>query len=90
MGVLQGVSISKLLSMEGREWRQRYESGATNQLSEEVWLPVFENFFDLKDKAGLGAEDAAYENRVPKDMFLEGKAAMYRGTGADVITFPGR
>ncbi len=50
----------------------------------------FEKFFDLKDKACLGAEDAAYENRVPKDMFLEGKAAMYRGTGADIITFPGR
>ena len=90
MEVLQGASISQLLSMEGREWRQQYESGATNQLSEEVWLPVFENFFDLKDKAGLGAEDASYENRAPKDMFLEGRAAMYRGTGADVITFPGR
>ena len=90
MEVLQGASISQLLSMEGREWRQQYESGATNQLSEEVWLPVFENFFDLKDKARLGAEDASYENRAPKDMFLEGRAAMYRGTGADVITFPGR
>ncbi|MGN0466963.1 MAG: extracellular solute-binding protein [Lachnospiraceae bacterium] len=89
MEVLQGMSVSNLLSMEGREWRQQYESGSTNQLSEEVWMPVFEKFYDMKDKVGLG-EEAGLLNRVPKDMFTEGKAAMYRGTGADVITFPGR
>ena len=89
MEVLQGMSISTLLSMEGREWRQQYESGSTKQLSEEVWMPVFEKFFDLTEKAGL-SEEADYVNRDPKDMFIEGKAAMYRGTGADVITFPGR
>ena len=90
MEVLQGASIPVLQSIEGRKWRQQYESGATNQLSEEVWLPVFENFFDFAEKVGLGAEDAAYPNRTPKDMFIEGKTAMFRGTGADVITFPGR
>ena len=90
MEVLQGASIPMLQSIEGRKWRQQYESGATQQLSEEVWIPIFENFFDFKEKVGLGAEDAAYPNRTPKDMFSEGKAAMYRGTGADVITSPGR
>lgn len=90
MEVLQGASIPNILSMEGREWRQKYESGATNQLSEEVWMPVFEKFFDMKDKIGLDKADAAMDNREPKDLFTEGKAAMFRGTGADVITFPGR
>ena len=90
MEVLQGASIPVLQSIEGRKWRQQYESGATQELSEDVWLPVFENFFDFKEKVGLGTEDAAYLNRTPKDMFSEGKAAMFRGTGADVITFPGR
>lgn len=90
MEVLQGASISQLVSMEGREWRQQYESGATNQLSREVWLPVLERFFDLKEKVGLGEDDAAMDNREPKELFMEGKAAMFRGTGADVITFPGR
>ncbi|MGN1140738.1 MAG: ABC transporter substrate-binding protein, partial [Oliverpabstia sp.] len=89
MEVLQGMSIANLLSMEGREWRQQYESGSTNQLSEEVWMPVFEKFFDMAEKVGLG-EEAEMVNRIPKEMFTEGKAAMYRGTGADVITFPGR
>ena len=90
MEVLQGLSIPVLQSIEGRKWRQQYESGAVQELSEEVWLPVFENFIDFSQKAGLGEEDASYPNRTPKDMFSEGKAAMYRGTGADVITFPGR
>ena len=90
MEVLQGASIPMLQSIEGRKWRQQYESSMTQKLAEEVWLPVFENFFDFKDVTGLGAEDAEYANRTPKEMFSEGKAAMYRGTGADVITFPGR
>lgn len=90
MEVLQGASIPVLQSIEGRKWRQQYESGLTNQLSEEVWLEVFENFFDFMEKTGLGAEDATYPNRTPKGLFTEGKAAMFRGTGADVISFPGR
>ena len=90
MGVLQGASIPMMQSIEGRKWRQQYESGITNELSAEVWLPVFENFFDFKEKVGLGQEDAAYPNRTPKEMFSKGEAAMFRGTGADVISFPGR
>ena len=90
MEVLQGASIPVLQSIEGRKWRQQYESGATHALSEKVWLPVFDQFFDFKEKVGLGADDAAYPNRTPKKLFSEGKAAMFRGTGADVITYPGR
>ena len=90
MEVLQGASIPMLQSIEGRKWRQQYESGATHELSAEVWLPVFENFFDFMNNVGLGAEDAAYPNRTPKELFSQGKAAMFRGTGADVISFPGR
>ena len=90
MEVLQGASIPMLQTIEGRKWRQQYESGATHELSEAVWLPVFENFFAFMEAVGLGEEDAGYPNRTPKDMFSEGKTAMFRGTGADVITYPGR
>ena len=90
MEVLQGASIPMLQSIEGRKWRQQYESGATHELSEAVWLPIFENFFAFMKNTGLGAEDATYPNRTPKELFSEGKAAMFRGTGADVITYPGR
>ena len=90
MEVLQGFSISQLLSMEGREWRQQYESGAKNQLSEEVWMPVFEKFFDMKEKTGLGEAETQMTNQNPKELYIEGKLAMYRGTGTDVIAFSGR
>ncbi|MGN0496420.1 MAG: 5'-nucleotidase C-terminal domain-containing protein [Lachnospiraceae bacterium] len=90
MEVLQGFSASQLLSMEGREWRQQYESGATNQLSEEVWMPVFEKFFDMKDKTGIGEAETKMTNQNPKELYIAGKLAMYRGTGTDVIAFSGR
>ena len=90
MEVLQGFSISQLLSMEGREWRQQYESGTTNQLDEEVWMPVFEKFFDMKEKTGLGEDETNMVNLNPKELYIVGKLAMYRGTGTDVIAFPGR
>lgn len=90
MEVLQGFSISQLLLMEGREWRQKYESGMTNQLSEEVWMPVFEKFFDMKDKTGIGKAETEMINQDPKKLYLAGKLAMYRGTGADAIGFSGR
>lgn len=90
MEIPQGFSISTLLSMEGREWRQKYESRLTNQLSEEVWMPVFEKFFDLKEKTGLGEKESLMTNQAPKNLYTAGKLAMYRGTGADAIGFAGR
>ncbi len=90
MEVLQGFAISQLLSMEGREWRQQYESGIADQLSEEVWMPVFEKFFDMKEKTGLGEAETKMTNQDPKGLYTAGKLAMYRGTGTDVISFPGR
>ena len=90
MEILQGFGIPQFTSMEGREWRQQYESGKTHQLSEKVWLPVFERFFDLKEKMGWTAEETKYFNWYPKKQFTSGKQAMYRGTGADSEMFSGR
>lgn len=90
MEVLQGLSSAQLMSMEGRMWRQEYESGATNQLSEEVWMPVFEKFFNMKDKTGLDEEEASMNFDDVRNLFTEGKVAMYRGTGTDIVSCPGR
>ena len=87
MEILQGFGIIQLNSMEGREWRQQYESGKTHQLSEKVWLPVFERFFDLKEKMGWTAAETTYSNWYPKKQLTEGKLAMYRGTGTDLELF---
>lgn len=87
MEILQGFGIIQLNSMEGREWRQQYESGKTHQLSEKVWLPVFERFFDLKEKMGWTTAETTYSNWYPKKQLTEGKQAMYRGTGTDLELF---
>ncbi|MGN0302214.1 MAG: 5'-nucleotidase C-terminal domain-containing protein [Anaerotardibacter sp.] len=90
METLQGFSIPQLTSMEGRQWRQAYESGATNQLDESIWIPVFDKFFDVKEKANIGADQAEMLNADPKVLYQEGKLAMYRGTGVDVESYSGR
>ncbi|MGN0077721.1 MAG: ABC transporter substrate-binding protein [Coriobacteriales bacterium] len=90
MEVLQGFSIEQLTSMEGRQWRQAYESGTSSSLDEAVWMPVFEKFFDLKKVASLGKVETEMYNPDPKALYQEGKLAMYRGTGVDVEAFSGR
>ena len=87
MELLQGFGSPQLTSMEGREWRQQYESGKIHQLSEKVWLPIFERFFDMKEKFGWGAEETKHSNWYPKKQLTEGKLAMYRGTGTDLELF---
>ena len=90
MEILQGCGIPQLTSMEGREWRQLYESGKTHQLSQKVWLPIFKRFFDMKDKLQWTADNATHANWHPKKYFTEGTQAMYRGTGTDLELFPAR
>lgn len=88
--ILQGCDIPQLMSMEGREWRQQYESGKTDKLSEKVWLPVFERFLQFKKDTFIRPEDAKATNWAPKEMFIKGKQAMYRGTGTDATMFAAR
>ncbi len=86
MEVLQGLSVEQLTSQEGREWRQQYESGQTDQLSEEVWLPVFERMEELIDYVGITPADM--DGSI--DVFTEytaGRAAMVRGTGDEAARY---
>ena len=53
-------------------------------------MPVFEQFFDVKEKTGIGEAETKMTNQNPKELYIAGKLAMYRGTGTDVIAFPGR
>lgn len=81
MEMLQGLSVSMLSSQEGREWRQRYESGQTNALSEEVWLPVFERMAEFIDRAEITEAELAYSQDDIFAAFSDGEFAMMRGTG---------
>lgn len=80
MEILQGLSASQLTSAEGREWRQQYESGKTDRLSEEVWLPVFERMQEFIECAGITSADMDGSIAV-FDEYTAGRTAMVRGTG---------
>ena len=81
MELLQGFSASQLSSQAGREWRQQYESGQTSQLSEEVWLPVFQRMAEVIDAAGITADDLERDHPEVLAAFQSGELAMMRGTG---------
>ncbi len=87
MEILQGLSVQSLTSQEGREWRQQYESGQTNQLSREVWLPVFERMQEFIDLAGIGASDLESSIADTYYGFQENETAMIRGTSAEAVRY---
>ncbi|MDO5145558.1 MAG: ABC transporter substrate-binding protein [Eubacteriales bacterium] len=84
---LQGLSIQELMSGEGIQWRTAYESGEERQLDDLVWPAAFERLerqlrvWDIPKEAAQNT----FEDMVKP--FREGKAAIMRGTGNDVIAF---
>lgn len=87
MEILQGLSASALTSQEGREWRQRYESGQTNQLSEEVWLPIFQRMEEFIDCTGINASDLEIGHEELLNSYANGEIAMIRGTGDETARY---
>lgn len=81
MEMLQGLSVTRLTSLEGREWRQLYESGQTDELSEEVWLPIFERMFEFMDYTGVTASDLEMDMNEVYAAYANREVAMIRGTG---------
>lgn len=77
---LQGFSVGVLSSTEGRQWRQDYESGVTNQLSEDVWLPAFEKLEEVIKVTGMNEDTLELRSGDIGEAFSEGKIAMFRGT----------
>ncbi|MDE6880648.1 MAG: hypothetical protein K2P20_04740 [Oscillospiraceae bacterium] len=80
MEVLQGLSAPCLTSQTGREWRQRYESGQTRQLSEEVWLPIFQRMEEFIGHTGITAADLKGNTADLFTAYRNHEVAMIRGT----------
>lgn len=83
MEILQGLSIPQFTSQKGREWRQLYESGGTDRLDEEVWMPVFERMLEFIDYTGLGASDLEGDTAAMFDSYKKQETAMIRGTSGE-------
>lgn len=80
MELLQGLSVSQFVSQDGREWRQHYESGQTEQLSEDVWMPVFERMQQFIEYAGITPADLEYSMADVFQAYRNHEVAMIRGT----------
>lgn len=87
MEILQGLSVSSLTSQAGREWRQRYESGQTDELSEDVWLPVFERMLDFIGYAGITRSDLEGDTAEIFDDYKSRRTAMIRGTCDEAVKY---
>lgn len=83
MEILQGLSIHQLTSQEGREWRQCYESGQTDQLDEAVWMPVFERMLEFIEYTGLSASDLEGDTAAMFASYQNHETAMIRGTSSE-------
>ncbi|MCM1523624.1 MAG: ABC transporter substrate-binding protein [Ruminococcus sp.] len=87
MEMLQGLSAAALSSYEGRQWRQKYESGEINELSEEVWLPAFEKMAEFTELTGVGEDNLEISHEDMLARFANGEMAMTRGTGDEAARY---
>lgn len=90
MEVLQGLSIPEITSMEGRMWRSSYEDPedmAVTGLDDTVWPEVFERMEQFIKEVNILPDDVKYGYTPVINMFTEGKAAVIRSGGSNVVAF---
>lgn len=82
---LQGCSIEKLMTTEGRLWRIQYENKISPllDLDQNVWSSVFDNFSAYLKDTHVRSDDVQLSFQMAKSEFLEGRAAIIRGTSSD-------
>ncbi|MGN1188847.1 MAG: hypothetical protein ACI4SL_00460, partial [Candidatus Ornithospirochaeta sp.] len=83
--ILQGLGITDLMTLEGVEWRQRYESEKEGEhvvLDESVWLPVFEKFYAFLETTNVGVKDVDKSFIVVNNEFSSNITAVCRNTAA--------
>lgn len=86
MEALQGCAIPELMTLDGTTWRAQYESETEDGqvgLDDRVWPVVFEKFEQYIQDTLLEPEDADRDFGFIKSAFLEGRAAIMRGTASD-------
>ncbi|MGN0701882.1 MAG: extracellular solute-binding protein [Lentihominibacter sp.] len=90
MEILQGLSISEINSLEGRAWRSSYEDPNNfdvTGLDDEVWPEAFEKMEDFIKDVGLKEDDCMLDYDPVINRFRDGKVAMIRSGGSNVVEF---
>lgn len=89
MEVLQGLSILEITSLEGRMWRNSYEDTSTDNtgLDDTIWPEAFERMEQFIKDTNMAPEDIELSYDPVINMFTEGKAAIIRAGGSNVVAF---
>ena len=90
METLQGLSASKLSSVDGRKWRTTYsdpDNTTREGLDSTVWPEAFERMEQFIQDTGLSQDDLDMNYDAVIDRFKSGKLAMYFSSSAGVKMF---
>ena len=90
MEVLQGLSIPEITSMEGRIWRSAYEDPTDDTvtgLDAKIWPEAFDRMARFIEEVNIRPEDVELDYGPVINLFAEGKAAIIRAGGGNVIEF---
>lgn len=90
MEVLQGLSISDICFLDGRIWRDKYEDPGNVEaigLDDNVWPKAFERMEQFISDVSIQPEDVTLSYDPVINMFTEGKAAVIRSAGSNMVAF---
>lgn len=90
MEVLQGLSIPEITSMEGQMWRSAYEDPTDETvlgLDAKIWPEAFQRMEQFIKDVNLRPEDVELDYDPVINLFTEGKAAIIRSVGWNVMEF---
>ena len=90
METLQGLSASKLSSVDGRKWRTTYSDPDNTKregLDSTIWPEVFERMEQFIKDTGLSQDDLDMNYDDIVEMYQSGKLAMYFGSSFGVKMF---
>ena len=85
--ILQGLSISELISYDGKRWRDDYEdpTNGYSELDDVIWPKAFERMDKFIQDVKLQPEDVEMEFDKVLDLFRNNKVAMIRETGTTLL-----
>lgn len=90
MEVLQALSIPEITSLEGRTWRSGYEDpddDTVTGLDTVIWPGAFERMEQFINDVNIRPEDVELDYDPVINLFTEGKAAVIRSGGWNVMEF---
>ena len=79
--LIQGAAIDRFSSIEGIEWRSRIESSQEEEsFRDHFWKQIFSEVNTFLKDTYLTAEDLECNLETARERFVNGEAAMFRGT----------